>query len=210
MTGLGNDGAAGGGRGHLRASHADRERVVGQLKAAYVYGLVTKDESDERVAHTFASRTFADLALVTADIPAGLPALPPLPRPAAPTAPAGATAAPGDRALMVATAATAIATILALAAGLFLANPAAGLLVIAGAGSAVATLLLVARQVRGPQRRGMRDGGQLPPRQAAATGPRAGLRPRSATPPQLPPASLLRRGRANTASGRGPRPRLAG
>lgn len=39
--------AAGDGRGRLRASHADRERVIGTLKAAYVYGLVAKDELDE-------------------------------------------------------------------------------------------------------------------------------------------------------------------
>jgi hypothetical protein len=33
-----------GGHGRLRASHADRERVIGTLTAAYVYGLVTKEE----------------------------------------------------------------------------------------------------------------------------------------------------------------------
>ena len=32
------------GRGHLRASHADRERVIGTLKAAFVQGRLTKDE----------------------------------------------------------------------------------------------------------------------------------------------------------------------
>jgi hypothetical protein len=31
--------AAGDGPGRLRASHADRERVIDTLKAAYVYGL---------------------------------------------------------------------------------------------------------------------------------------------------------------------------
>ena len=62
------------GRSHLRASHADREHVIDTLKAAYVYGLVTKDEFDSRVSQTFASRTYAELALATADIPAGLAA----------------------------------------------------------------------------------------------------------------------------------------
>jgi hypothetical protein len=62
--------AAGGGR--LRASHADREQVIGTLKAAFVLGLLDKDEFDLRVGQTFASRTYADLAAVTADIPAGL------------------------------------------------------------------------------------------------------------------------------------------
>ena len=59
-------------RGRLRASHADREQVIGTLKAAFVQGLLDKDEFDLRVGQTFASRTYADLAAVTADIPAGL------------------------------------------------------------------------------------------------------------------------------------------
>ncbi|MGH3124433.1 MAG: DUF1707 SHOCT-like domain-containing protein, partial [Streptosporangiaceae bacterium] len=62
--------AADGGR--LRASHADREQVIGTLKAAFVQGLLDKDEFDLRVGQTFGSRTYADLAAVTADIPAGL------------------------------------------------------------------------------------------------------------------------------------------
>ncbi len=77
MAGLENEMAADGGRGRLRASDADREHVVGTLKAAYVYGLVTKDEFDARICRAFASRTYAELALITADIPAGLAAAPP-------------------------------------------------------------------------------------------------------------------------------------
>ena len=56
--------------GRLRASHADREHVVDMLKAAFVQGRVTKDEFDARVGQAFASRTYAELAAVTADIPA--------------------------------------------------------------------------------------------------------------------------------------------
>jgi hypothetical protein len=41
------------------------------LKAAFVQGRVTKDEFDARVGQAFASRTYAELAAVTADIPAG-------------------------------------------------------------------------------------------------------------------------------------------
>jgi Domain of unknown function (DUF1707) len=59
------------GRGRLRASHADREHVIDMLKAAFVQGRVTKDEFDTRVGQAFASRTYAELAAVTADIPAG-------------------------------------------------------------------------------------------------------------------------------------------
>lgn len=59
-------------RGHLRASHADREQVIDTLKAAFVQGFLAKDEFDVRVGQTFGSRTYAELAAITADIPAGL------------------------------------------------------------------------------------------------------------------------------------------
>ena len=49
-TGPGDEKAAGGpGRGHFRASHADRERVIAALKAAFIQGRLTKDEFDSRV-----------------------------------------------------------------------------------------------------------------------------------------------------------------
>jgi hypothetical protein len=70
------------GRGHLRASHADREQVIGMLKAAYVQGMLAKDEFDLRVSQAFASRTYADLAGLTADLPARLTTAKPLPEPA--------------------------------------------------------------------------------------------------------------------------------
>ena len=60
------------GRGHLRASHADREQVVEVLKAAFVQGRLDKDEFDLRVGQAFGSRTGMELAALTADIPAGL------------------------------------------------------------------------------------------------------------------------------------------
>jgi hypothetical protein len=82
MSGPGDEiAAAARGRGHLRPSHADREQVIGTLKAAYVQGTLAKDEFDLRVGQVFASRTYADLAAVTADLPAGLAAAQP-PEPA--------------------------------------------------------------------------------------------------------------------------------
>jgi Domain of unknown function (DUF1707) len=57
--------------GLLRASHADREHVIGTLKAAFVQGRLAKDEFDVRVGQALASRTYAELAAVTSDIPAG-------------------------------------------------------------------------------------------------------------------------------------------
>lgn len=56
------------GRGGLRASHADREQVIGILKAAFVQGMLAKDEFDQRVAQAFGSRTYAELAVITADL----------------------------------------------------------------------------------------------------------------------------------------------
>ena len=58
------------GNGRLRASRADREQVVELLKAAFVEDRLTKDELDTRVGQALASRTYADLAAVTADLPA--------------------------------------------------------------------------------------------------------------------------------------------
>ena len=73
MAGPGDEIAAGtGGRGHLRASHADREQVIGILEAAFVQGRLTRDELDLRTGQALVSRTYAELAALTADIPAGL------------------------------------------------------------------------------------------------------------------------------------------
>jgi DUF1707 SHOCT-like domain len=58
--------------GYLRASHADREQVIAALKAAFVQGMLTKEELDARAGQTFASRTHGELAALTADLPAGL------------------------------------------------------------------------------------------------------------------------------------------
>jgi hypothetical protein len=56
----------------LRAARADRERVVELLKAAFVQGRLTRDEFDTRIGQALASRTYAELAAVTADLPAEL------------------------------------------------------------------------------------------------------------------------------------------
>ena len=69
-------------RGRLRASHADREQVIDTLKAAFVQGLLTKDELDARAGQAFASRTYAELAAVTTGIPAGPAPAQPLREPA--------------------------------------------------------------------------------------------------------------------------------
>jgi len=72
VAGPGDERAAaeGRGRGEFRASHADREQVIGTLKAAFVQGMLAKDEFDLRVGQAFAARTHAELAVVTAGLPA--------------------------------------------------------------------------------------------------------------------------------------------
>jgi len=58
-------------------SDAEREQVIGTVKAAFVRGMLAKDEFDLRVSQAFASRTYAELAAVTADLPAEPPAAQP-------------------------------------------------------------------------------------------------------------------------------------
>jgi hypothetical protein len=80
MVGPGDERGAGAGAGrysYLRASHADREQVLGMVKAAFVQGRLAKDEFDARVARVLTARTYADLNALTADIPAGLAKAPP-------------------------------------------------------------------------------------------------------------------------------------
>jgi hypothetical protein len=68
----GDERAAAAGRGYMRTSQADREQMIDVLKIAFVEGRLTKDELDARVGRALASRTYAELAMVTADIPAPL------------------------------------------------------------------------------------------------------------------------------------------
>jgi hypothetical protein len=69
--------AAAVGRSHLRASRAERREAADVLKAAFVQGWLAKDEFDARIGQARASRTYAELAAVTADVPAGLDGVPP-------------------------------------------------------------------------------------------------------------------------------------
>jgi hypothetical protein len=80
-TGSGQEPAAAD-RSRLRAGHADREHAIEVLKAAFVQGMLAKDEFDLRMGQALAARTYADLAALTADLPTGLavagPARPPV------------------------------------------------------------------------------------------------------------------------------------
>jgi hypothetical protein len=160
MVGPGDElGAQAGGHGLLRASDSDRARVIDDLKAAYVDGLVTKDEFDARVGQALASRTWAELALVTADLPAAQRRR--WLAPAWGKAPAGANVRPGDRAISVTAVLAGLALVISVSAGPF-ASPAAFLLLLGGAGSALVSLFLLRNRMR-DSRRDRRSGGQLPP-----------------------------------------------
>ena len=144
------------GRSHLRASHADREQVIETLKAAFVQGRLAKDEFDLRVSKTFGSRTYAEIATLTADLPAGLI------RTSPPAGPAPAQAQPVSKVLM-----WGAWVILVGAAGSILAGLSANafLLLVAGVLG-----ILIAAPVAGTLMldswRENRSGGQSPPRPA--------------------------------------------
>ena len=98
------------GPGQLRSSAADRERAADVLKAAFAEGRLDQDEYSERVGQVHASRTYADLAALTADLPVGplgvlfpssgsmLPAVPGAPgQPGQPAVPAPPAASEGSK-----------------------------------------------------------------------------------------------------------------
>lgn len=72
------------GFGHLRASDADRERVIEALKSAFVQDRLTKGDLARRAGQVLQSKTYADLAGATAGIPAGPAFAVPPPQPARP------------------------------------------------------------------------------------------------------------------------------
>lgn len=59
------------GYGAMRTSTADRERAVDVLKAAFAEGRLDQAEYTDRVGLVYSSRTYAELAALTADLPIG-------------------------------------------------------------------------------------------------------------------------------------------
>jgi len=53
----------------MRVSDADRERTADVLREAAGQGRITFDELDERLGSAYAARTYADLEIVTRDLP---------------------------------------------------------------------------------------------------------------------------------------------
>jgi Domain of unknown function (DUF1707) len=56
-------------KGSVRASDADRERVVGTLRDHTVAGRLTTDELGERSGRAYAARTLGELDLLLSDLP---------------------------------------------------------------------------------------------------------------------------------------------
>jgi Domain of unknown function (DUF1707) len=63
----------------LRASDAERERTVEQLRVQAAAGRLTVEELDERCERALAARTRGELATLTADLPSATPARKPAP-----------------------------------------------------------------------------------------------------------------------------------
>ena len=144
-------------RGHLRASHADREHVIDLLKAAFVQGMLTKAELDARVGQAFASRTHGDLAAITADLPAGLVERQPRRKPAPAQAPP-----PVSRPLLW----TAGAIMLAAVVSMVAAIPAQNFLLLVTGVLAILIAAPIAGTLMLDLWRENRTGGQPPPRRA--------------------------------------------
>lgn len=77
-----------------RASDADRDRVAALLREAHAEGRLDVDELSERLDATYASRTYAELAALTQDLPLSGER----PRPAPAPVPAAAARPPARRA----------------------------------------------------------------------------------------------------------------
>jgi hypothetical protein len=56
--------------GELRASHADRDQVAELLRVAAGDGRLSAEELDDRLERALTARTYAELAALTADLPA--------------------------------------------------------------------------------------------------------------------------------------------
>lgn len=87
--------------GRIRASDADRDKVVDMLRGAYAEGRLSLEEFDERTTAAYAAKTWSALRELTADLPAGAGmAGPGLPAAGIPPGPPGfgpGGPPPGDR-----------------------------------------------------------------------------------------------------------------
>jgi hypothetical protein len=133
------------------------------LKDAFAQGRLTRDELDSRLGQAFASRTYAELAAVTADIPAW-PAIAP------PREPARAqNRAPGTHSVRNGAIVSGVGVIIAAAAALggpvyYVRSPLAGPLLILAAFIVIVVVPLVMLTAVTTAREQRRSSRQLPPR----------------------------------------------
>jgi Domain of unknown function (DUF1707) len=206
MTGPQDPAAAG--RDRLRAGHADREQVIEALKDAFVHGRLTKDEFDLRVSQALASRTYAELAVLTADIPAGLTR-------AKPSAPARAQGGqPVLRPGPVIKAATVLYAGVWVYAVFFpkgADGPSMFMTLVFGGGFLYLIILAICVGQMVALRREQRSGGRSPRRPAAGAGGQASQRLPSADPDgELPPVDGGQQHTAEAARSRLPRQQSSG
>jgi Domain of unknown function (DUF1707) len=134
----------------MRASHADREQVIGALKAAFVQGRLAKDELGTRVGQALAARTHAELAVITDDIPV------------APVAAGPARPVLGVKSGACVSALAAMLAAVLWSAAVSAGSAAAGAAALAVSGIVIFVLFLTGYQVRESRRPG-RSAGPLPP-----------------------------------------------
>ncbi|HUB40970.1 MAG TPA: DUF1707 and DUF4190 domain-containing protein [Streptosporangiaceae bacterium] len=60
--------------GQIRSSAAEREHTIDVLKTAFAEGRLTQEEYEDRVGLALHPLTYAELAALTSDLPAGQPA----------------------------------------------------------------------------------------------------------------------------------------
>jgi len=137
--------------GRLRASHADREQVISALETAFVQGRLDKDEFDARVGQALVSRTHADLAAITADIPVGQIGVRPAVRPAL-----------GVKSGICVTALAALLAAVLWSAAWSAGSAAAGAAALAVSGLVIFTVFVTGYQMRESRHPG-RSAGSLPP-----------------------------------------------
>jgi Domain of unknown function (DUF1707) len=140
--------------GRLRASHVDREQAISALKAAFVQERLTSDEFDARVGQALASRTRAELAAITADIPVGPVGVEPVRRPDQPGL--------GVKSGVCVTASAAVLAAVLWAAAWSAGSAAAGAAALAVSGVVIFTLFVTGYQVRESRHR-TRPARPLPP-----------------------------------------------
>jgi hypothetical protein len=127
--------------------------VIGALKGAFVQGRLAKDELDARVGQALASRTRAELAAITADIPIGPLDIQPAQRPNPP--------ALGVKSGVCVTTSAAVLAVVLWAAAWSAGSAAAGAAALAVSGVVIFTLFVTGYQIR--ESRHSRRARPLPP-----------------------------------------------